>query len=414
MGRAAVTPQGDRLKVLHLIDSLQGGGAERSLAEMLPGLSELGIDPIVACVRRSTDGVEDQVAGIFDLRYLTARRFPGRVRQIREINRTERPGLVHTTLLHSDLLGRLAARRTAVPVLTSLVNTSYDPVRLSDPRLNAKAFRLVRLVDGFTARRYTTHFHAITRAVKDHNVSALGISPTRVTVIERGRDARRLGARTADRRAEARRSLGLTDDHEVIATLGRQEYQKGQRFLLEAVERLASRRPDVVLVLMGRRGAASAELDDLLARPALAGRVRMLGHREGVPDVLAGADVFAFPSLFEGLGGSLIEAMALGLPIVASDLPATREVLEPGANATLVAPGLSEPLAGAIEELLVDRDRAASFGRRSRELFEERFTLDASVERMAGLYRMLTNREETRPNGVAAGGTRSIQKGSHR
>ena len=213
---------------------------------------------------------------------------------------------------------------TPVTVLTSLVNTSYDPVRFADPRIRPWVFRIVQRVDGLTARRLTAHFHAITVAVKDHNVEALHLRAGRVTVIERGRDDGRLGRGSDDRRAASRRTLDLADDAEVVVTLGRQEYQKGQRFLLEAVERLAQNRPRLVLLMLGRRGAASTELDELLRRPLLAERVKVLGHRDDAPDVLAAADIFAFPSLFEGLGGSLIEAMALGLPIVASDLPAVR------------------------------------------------------------------------------------------
>lgn len=374
------------MKVLFLIDSLQGGGAERSLAEMLPGLAARGVDPIVVCLDRRADNVEDLILGRFDLRYIEARRAPGRVRAVRRMIREERPDLVHTTLLRSDLIGRFAAAGTGVPVLTSLVNLSYDPIRFSDPRIRPWVFRRVQAFDGWTARRFNEHFHAITGAVKDHNVAALGIEPDRVTVVLRGRDGSRLGSPSPDRRNEARRRLGLSDDDDVLVNVGRQEFQKGQRYLLEAIERLtaAGRRP--VALILGRRGVASAELDELAKRPGLEGRVRFLGHVDDVADVLAAADVFVFPSLFEGLGGSLIEAMALGLPIVASDLPAVREVLEDGANAALVPPADAGALAGAIAGLLGDRARAARFGRRSRELFEERYTLEASTEQMASLY----------------------------
>lgn len=377
------------MKVLYLIDSLQSGGAERSLAEMLPGLHASGVEPIVACMRRSEDGVEDQVAGRFDLRFLAARRPPGRLREVRAMIRAEAPAMIHTTLLASDLLGRVAAARTGVPVLTSLVNTSYDPVRFEDPRIRPWVFRRVQSVDGWTARRLTKHFHAITQAVKDHNVEALGIPAERVTVIERGRDAERLGVPTLGRRAAARRLLGLDDSTEVVVTVGRQEYQKGHRFLLEAVERLSRVRPGLVLLMLGRRGAASPEIDGLLARPGMADRVRVLGYRDDAPDVLASADVFAFPSLFEGLGGSLIEAMALGLPIVASDLPAIREVVEPDRNAALVPASAPDRLAAAIGALLDDPAKRAAYAARSRAIFEERFTLERSIERMAALYREL-------------------------
>jgi glycosyltransferase involved in cell wall biosynthesis len=118
----------------------------------------------------------------------------------------------------------------------------------------------------------------------------------------------------------------------------------------------------------------------------LAERVHVVGHRQDVPDLLAGADIFAFPSLYEGLGGVVIEAMALGLPIVASDIPAVREVVEPGGNALLTRPGSAPGLAEALAQLLDDRNRAAAFAKRGRSIFLERFTLERSTANMLQLY----------------------------
>ena len=114
--------------------------------------------------------------------------------------------------------------------------------------------------------------------------------------------------------------------------------------------------------------------------------MRFLGHRDDAPEVLAAADVFVFPSLYEGLGGALIEAMALGLPIVASDLPAIREVVEPGSNALLVEPGSPADLADAIVALADDPERRRRMGARSRAIFEDRFTLERSARRMLDLF----------------------------
>jgi glycosyltransferase involved in cell wall biosynthesis len=115
--------------------------------------------------------------------------------------------------------------------------------------------------------------------------------------------------------------------------------------------------------------------------------VRFLGHRRDVPEILAAADVFAFPSLWEGLGCSVLEAMALGLPIVASDLEPIREVVEDGRCAVLVPPRTPGALASAISSLLDDRPRAEDLGREGREIFRRRFTLERSTQRMVELCR---------------------------
>jgi glycosyltransferase involved in cell wall biosynthesis len=315
---------------------------------------------------------------------------------------SQRPELIHTTLFEADLVGRFAAVRTGIPVLSSLVNTGYDPVRLQDP--NVRRFRLgaVRVVDGWTSRNLAAHFHAITHAVKDSAIRALGIDPERITVIERGRDPQRLGLPGVERRQHARRALGLADGDEVLISVGRQEFQKGQRFLLEAMKQLLHSRPRAVLLIAGRDGHATAELQRLHGQSGLRERVRFLGHRPDVPDVLAAGDVFVFPSLYEGLGGAVIEAMAMGLPIVASALPALREVVGDGDNAVLVEPGAPSALSSAIGNLLADPGRAADYGRRSREIFEERFTIERSAERMIQLYRdVVCDAQPSRRRGVA-------------
>lgn len=118
----------------------------------------------------------------------------------------------------------------------------------------------------------------------------------------------------------------------------------------------------------------------------LGDRVRFLGFVEDVPEILAAADIFVLPSLYEGLPGALIEAMALGLPIVAADIDATREILEPGRNAILVPSASPSHLAGAILRFLREEETRRGFGLRSRSIFEERFTLDGSVRHMVAMY----------------------------
>jgi glycosyltransferase involved in cell wall biosynthesis len=379
----------DGMKILFVIDSLGAGGAERSLAELLPALEDAGIEAIIACLDRRPHGVEAEVlASGADVRFLP-RRPVARVRELRSIVARESPDLIHTTILASNLVGRLASIGSPATVLTSLVSTPYMPIRKQDPRVRPLALSAVRLVDIATARRLTDHFHAITEAVKSWAVADMGLDPSRITVVHRGRNSDRLGEPGPERRRSARLALGLRDDDEVILTVGRQEFQKGQRYLLEAVAALAPRRPHLRLLIAGRRGASSPELDRLLAVPQLAGRVHVLGHREDVPDLLTASDLFAFPSLLEGLGGSVLEAMALGLPIVASDLPAVREIVEEGENALLVPVAAADELAEAIDRILQDPRLARRFGQRSREIFLERFTSTRSAEAMIDLYRHL-------------------------
>ena len=380
------------MRVAAVIDGLGTGGAERSLFETTPLLRAAGIEVTIVCLHRRAEGVEAaMLARGEDVRFLAATHLPTRVRELRGLLREISPDVVHTTIWESSVAGRLASWGR-FPVLTSLVNTPYAASRLLDPNIKPGRLRVIRLIDGWTARRLTTHFHAITNAVKRSAIETLGVPPERITVIERGRDPERLGVPSDERRARARGRLGLRADDVVVACVGRQEFQKGQRFLVEALRALApDERP--ILLLAGRDGQASPEIRGAAA--GLLDHVRILGHREDVPEILAAADVFAFPSLWEGLGGALIEAMALGLPILASDIPAVREVVEEGENAMLVKPADPAALASGLRALSGDVTLRTSFGERSRSIFLSRFTLQRSAAGMADLYRRVWEDERS-------------------
>lgn len=375
------------MKIVHVIDGLGTGGAERSLAELLPRLDRRGIVSIVACLHRRAEGVQDVVlADGHDVRFVTSQGLPGRVRELRQLVRRERPDLVHTTLFDADLAGRLAAVGTGAPVVSSLVNTPYDVARRSDPNVPTWRLRVVHALDRWTARHLTVGFVPITEAVAAAAEHDLGIPRGRVVVVERGRDRDRLGEPGAQRRHEVRSRLGIADDAEVLLQIGRQEHQKGVDVFVRIVGRLADR-PRLVGLHAGRRGAASNAIDAAVDALGVAERVRFLGHRDDVGDLLAAADVFVFPSRYEGLGGSLLEAMALGVPIVASDVPAIREIVERGPAGILVPTDDVEAFAAAVQSVLDDASVRAALGRRGREVFESTFTAEAIADRFAAALR---------------------------
>jgi glycosyltransferase involved in cell wall biosynthesis len=281
---------------------------------------------------------------------------------------------------------RFASMGTRAPVITSLVNVPYTQFRFQDPRIKPKKLRMVQMIDSWTSRFLTNHFHAVSDSVKQAAVNDLKIQSERITVIERGRDSVRLGKPARERRLRCRLRLGLHEEQKVLVTVGRQDYQKGQSYLMEAMSRLMPDYPDLILLLVGHHGAVSGDLEELCQTAKLDCAVRSLGYRQDVPDILAAADIFVFPSLFEGLPGAVIEAMALGLPIVGSDIPSMREVVEPGKNALLIPAKSSAELAQSIHSLLMNPEKMSEMGIRSREIFEERFTMEKSASRMIELF----------------------------
>lgn len=390
------------MRVLYVIDSLAGGGAEHSLAAMAPHLVAGGIDLEVAYLQERS-GLHEQLraAGVrlFSLAGEGGR--AGWVRRARRLILERRPALVHTTLFEADLAGRTAAFLTRTSVVSSLVNDAYGPHHVHDPGLNPWKVRAAQLADLLTAR-FVRRFHAISGAVADSMSRRLLIPPDRIEVIPRGRDPVSLGVRTPTRRAAVRGRLEVPESTPLIVAAARHEWQKGLDVLLEAMPRILAQVPDAHLLIAGREGRATPRLIHVCMRLGLANRVSFLGPRGDVPDLLCAADVFVLASRWEGLGSVLIEAMALETPIVATDLPAVREAVGGSGVAVLVPPDDPAALASGVVRTLRHPGAAAERASQGRRRFLDHFTVERVAARMSAFYATSLNEPE--------GGTASLDR----
>lgn len=376
------------MKVLHVIDALGvGGGAEHSLATLLPMLRDRGVDSTIVCLIPRNGGLQEQLRSQgFDVEVLSAKSWLGRIRALRAKIHAESPDIVHATLLNSCLVTRFACVGLGVRQINSLVNTSYDPVRLSELNIPHWKLSTVRAVDGFTARHLGDRFHVITDAVLQEATGVLGIDPARITVIPRGRATDALGERTETRQRATRELLEIDDTVPVLLNIGRQDGQKAQADLIRAFALTLEAHPEAVLLIAGREGDASHEVARALAETGISESVHLLGHRGDVPDLLSMADVFVFPSRYEGLGCSLIEAMALGAPIIGSDAAAISEVLGDGRYGLVTPRGDIDALSKAITNLLSDPQRRVELSERGRKQFLEQYELGRIADLTVAMY----------------------------
>ncbi len=376
------------MRIAHLIDSLGAGGSERSLAEMLPHLARAGLELRVFVLSEPERGFADLVrASGTEVELLPPGGWPRRCTELRRRLLDWRPDLLHTTLFYADVVGRLAAWRSGIPVLSSLVSVSYEPERFADPRLPRWRFTAVRWIDGWTGRHLNEHFHAVSQAAKDSAVRRLKLPPERVTVIRRGRDIERFGEPSRRERAEARLGWGIGENEILIVNVGRQTFHKGQIVLLEAVRRLLAAGLPVRLIIAGGEGPCTGELAGFIDRHELSEHIRVAGHVDAVTGLLAAADVFAFPSRLEGFPGAVLEAMAMALPVVATSIPSVREIFPDGDGALLVEPDSVEGLAKALDRVATDAAMRRALGGRNREMFLDRFDLRKTVPAFVDLYR---------------------------
>jgi glycosyltransferase involved in cell wall biosynthesis len=370
------------LRVLSVIDSLAQGGAERSLVELVEPLRRVGVELAIA-VLAERDGLtaEAAAAGAPPLSLAGEGGLPGDVGRLRRVLRSTKPDLVHTTLWGANVVGRIGATIEGIPVVSSLVNTPYGPDHRATPEISPVRLRGAQFLDVVTAQ-VVRRFHANAEHVRTTMARRLAVSPGRIDVVPRGRSSEQLGRRTAERRESARRALGFGSER-VVLVPAREEHQKGLDHAIDAVASL--RGVTVRLVVAGREGNATEALRRRVERESLEDVVSFLGFRRDVPDLMVAADVVLLPSRREGFPGALVEALALEVPIVASDLPGVREVV--GETGVLVDRPSGTAFASAVESVLDHPEAADRMAERGRRRFETRFTIEHTADEMAGFFR---------------------------
>ena len=274
----------------------------------------------------------------------------------------------HVGIGWEDWGGVETARLAGVPVV---VQTQHLPFLLSHP---GKRRGLLRAVGG------VDRVIAVSEGVR-RTYEAIGVSPDRLVTVPNGVPQRGTGPG----RDAARAALGLRGDQPVVMTVGRLTNMKGQRYLVEAAPHLLSRVPDAAVVVLGE-GPLRAQLEARAAAMGVDGSMHFVGHRADARFLLDAADVFVLPSLHEGMPLAAIEAMDAGLPVVATHVIGSREVVADGETGILVPPGDSTALGAALVELLTDPGRRTTYGAAGRRRYLERFTAERMASRTEAVY----------------------------
>jgi sugar transferase (PEP-CTERM/EpsH1 system associated) len=366
------------MRVVHLLRSLETGGQEVMCARLAERLDPRRFRPTVVALQPGGRlGEELRQCGI-EVRCLNARE------GFRPLLAAEVAGVLSRTgaeVLHCHnrkafLYGALAARLTPrVRVVFTKHGASFW-----DPTLERLGRALVRRA------------HAVV-AVSSDIAAPLErerwVPPERLHTILNGVDTERFRPRPA--RPEMLAALGFTREHRVIGTVARLSPEKDQATLLRAFAQVAAAAPEARLLIVGG-GPERPRLEALTAGLGCEERVVFAGERSDIPDILNAMRVFALPSLAEGTSLTLLEAMASGLPVAATAVGGTPEVVAHGESGLLTPPARPDLLAAALLDLLLDPRRAQEMGEAGRAAVLDRYGLDAMVERYSRLYERLGTR----------------------
>lgn len=361
------------LDVLHVTDSLAHGGAEQNLLSLLRRLPRDRFRNHLAWIvddLRLNDAFRPYVETLVplggDYSWIGCARATLR---LGAWIRRHRPDVVHAQLITAQLVARAAAFGVR-PIVTTWQNAWYEP-QATNEFGGPKRRQLMRLLDAVSGR-FDRHVIAVSEHVASHTAAQLHVPSDRVSVIYNAVEPARYEPLDAAVLERTRRELGVRGSERVLLTVGRLVPQKGQIDLILAMPSILRRVPDAVLLIAGE-GPLRDELRAQVGALELGDRVRLLGARGDVPALLQIADLFLFPSRYEGLSVALVEALSNGLPVVASDIPQNREVGEGLGAVRFVAPGAVESLAETVAALLADYEPLRAVAEQSRALVRERF-----------------------------------------
>jgi glycosyltransferase involved in cell wall biosynthesis len=368
-------------RVLFLVTTLDVGGAEKHLLWLTQGLRARGHQVDVVYLKgqgRLTPAFEELGARVAKVTFESPLQVVPACLELASLIRRGGFDVVHTHLLKADVLGALAgflARHRAV------ISTKHNeeqvlkraPVALVHGMVSRIPARVIALSD------HVLEFVATAGRVRRDKLVRIyyGIEPARFA----GGD-----------RAAARAALGVADGVHVAACVARFHPQKDHPTLFRAAARLQRERREFLLLLIGGDPfhGLEPEMRAQVAALGLDDRVRFLGIRDDVPDLLAASDLFVLPSLFEGLGLVFLEAMAAGLPVLSTDCSAIPEVVEHGRTGVLIPVGDDEALAREWARFQDDRELGRRLGGAGRESVARRFGLGRMVDETVAVYREAT------------------------
>jgi glycosyltransferase involved in cell wall biosynthesis len=417
------------IKIVHVVHSLNVGGLENGLVNLLNNLDEQ-FSHTILCLSQSgpmAQRIKNRNVAIIEMGLPTDRfRFP--LVRLARLFRQISPDIVHTRGWSSiDAIS--AARIACVP---HVIHAEHG-WEATDPEGQNLKRKLVRKCLSPLVRRFVT----VSEDLRRWLTQSVGIAERKVTCIHNGVDTQRFAplsveqcakgmghraegegqqaagrAQSAERMAQSadrlsvvrspqsalsalRHRLGLPVEGVLFGTVGRLDPVKDHRSLLKAFAPIARSDRPAYLLIAGD-GPMQNEIAALVAQLGMGGEVLLLGERGDVPEILRALDVFALTSIAEGISNTILEAMASGLPVVATRVGGNPELLEDGITGQLVPVRDAMALTTAFESYLRDPKLRQEHGRNGRLRAEQCFSLDRMAARYAALYSGVTGRNAVR------------------
>jgi glycosyltransferase involved in cell wall biosynthesis len=361
-------------KILQIINNLDIGGAEQLLVSTLSRFDKTRYRITVCCLEKTgplevTLRQQGFQVESFNIRSPFA---PVGLFKLYRYIKKEKFSLVHTHLFKSDFLGGLTARIAGVPIW---ISTKHDEGTWMNPLVRFIDRKLSLIIDVIIADS-----HAVKSEAHKRGIPLSQIVVIHPSTIDRN-DCTEQNIRTDD----IKRELNLTPYHHLVGMVGRLHPVKGHDFFLASAKRVLQELPDTMFLVIGR-GPLRTHLHNLSQELGLMDRILFIDYHKNLFEILGILDVVVLSSLSEGFPMVVLEAMAMGKPVVATDVGGVSEALEHGVTGILVPPQDSVALAEGILGILKDPKKINSMGQRGKERLLNAFTVNHMVNEIESIY----------------------------
>jgi len=370
----------ERIKILHVSKATGIAGSENHLLSLLPRLDRSKYE-VTFMILIEQDKPLDDYFHMFEQKGIKTKRLiirrdvdPKCLWEMYLFIRRNRFDIVHTHLVHADLYGTLAAKLAGVKCI---VSTKHND---NNFRYNW-FFKVVNKQLSNLNNRVIT----ISQWLEKFSKEIEKINPNKLITIHYGLSLDSANYKAND---DIREELRIAKDTVLIGTVARLVKQKGHIYLFEAMARIIEKRNDLKLLIAGD-GHLRSDLEKQVERLGISNYVIFTGYRRDVFSIMKSIDIFVLPSLWEGFGLVLLEAMAACKPIVATEVSAIPEIVIHGDTGLLVSPRNSTDLANAITKLIENRELGRVLGLAGRERLTRFFTVEKMVKETEKLYESL-------------------------
>ncbi len=395
-----VTSEKEKLRILHCSIALTFGGEQKELVKILSYIDRKRFQSIVCCVRKFgyiEHTILDLASKFICLRVRSRFNLPGEVRRLRQVIKRDKIDLIVTGLFGSEFSPLLTALITRVPAVVFLT-TTYDP-RERSIAANGSAVlywksRLSYIVHAILSRLIKVQYIAYSQTIKKSAVKNLHLRPEKISIVPLGLNPDEFNtvSRPRDTTTRLKDELGLPGAYPILLNVARLSSVKGQKDLLKVMPRILGRFPSAKLLIAG--GGTSQftqELTSLLENLGLQRNVILLGHRDDIPDLLNISHIFVFTSYYEGLPGSVIEAMAAGKPVVAFDIPSIRELIKDGNTGILVRGRNITLFADSVIHLAEHPDTARNIGEQARQIVQNNLDIRQNIKKLEEIFKRMVS-----------------------